>query len=161
MLSQHGLMSSAMSVPRIRTGKTLGRRSRACELNHLAMRPAPPFEEILMSGHTYCHHVHAWFVLFYLTSPPYWTCRPFPVFGHHKQWCSEYFCLVWGFLSEGYLEVELLAQSHCTRTDLIDVVKVSSKKLASVHILSSSVCECWFLDSSPTVLLSIFYSLTV
>ena len=40
MPPQHGLMSGAMSTPRIRTYKTLGRRSRACQLNHLAMGPA-------------------------------------------------------------------------------------------------------------------------
>ena len=38
MLPQQGVMSGAMSVPRIRT---LGRRSGACELNHSAMEPAP------------------------------------------------------------------------------------------------------------------------
>ena len=40
MLLQHGLMSSAMSAPRIRTSETLG-QSRARELNHLAMGLAP------------------------------------------------------------------------------------------------------------------------
>ena len=34
MLPQHGLMSCARSVPRIQTGKTLGRWSGAWELNH-------------------------------------------------------------------------------------------------------------------------------
>ena len=38
---QHGLMSGAMSPPRIRTGETLGCRSGAHELNHSAMGPAP------------------------------------------------------------------------------------------------------------------------
>ena len=38
MLPQHGLMSSAMSVPRI---QTLGHHSGARELNHSAMEPAP------------------------------------------------------------------------------------------------------------------------
>ena len=41
MLSQRGLMSGAMSAPRIRTGETLGRQSGAHELNHSAMGPAP------------------------------------------------------------------------------------------------------------------------
>ena len=41
MPSQHGLMSGAMSVPRIRTGETLCHHSRAQELNHLATGPAP------------------------------------------------------------------------------------------------------------------------
>ena len=36
-------MSGAMSVPRIRTSETLGRRSRAHELNHSATGPAPFF----------------------------------------------------------------------------------------------------------------------
>ena len=39
-LPQHGLMSGAMSVPRIQTSETLGRRSTASELNHSATRPA-------------------------------------------------------------------------------------------------------------------------
>ena len=38
---QHGLMSGAMSAPRIRTSETLGHRSGARELNHSAMGPAP------------------------------------------------------------------------------------------------------------------------
>ena len=41
ILPQCGLMSGAMSTPRIRTSKTPGRGSGACELNHLAMGPAP------------------------------------------------------------------------------------------------------------------------
>ena len=41
MLPQHGLMSGAMSAPRIRNGEILGHRSRALELNHSAMGPAP------------------------------------------------------------------------------------------------------------------------
>ena len=40
-LPQHGLMSSAMSVPRIRTYETLGCLSRACKLSHWATGPAP------------------------------------------------------------------------------------------------------------------------
>ena len=40
MLPQHGLMCCATSMPRIPTGETLGGQSGACELNHLAMRPA-------------------------------------------------------------------------------------------------------------------------
>ena len=44
---QHGLMSGAMSAPRIQTGKTLGRRSRERELNHLATGQAPIFMEVL------------------------------------------------------------------------------------------------------------------
>ena len=42
MLPQRGLMSGAMSLPRVRTGKTLGHRTGACELNHLAMGPGGP-----------------------------------------------------------------------------------------------------------------------
>ena len=42
-MPQHGLMSGAMSPPRTRTGETLGRWSRAHELNHSAMGPAPCF----------------------------------------------------------------------------------------------------------------------
>ena len=38
---QRGLMSSAMSMPRIRTGKTQGNRSGVCEVNHSAMVLAP------------------------------------------------------------------------------------------------------------------------
>ena len=38
---QHGLMSGAMSMPRIPTGEILGHRSRARELNHSATGPAP------------------------------------------------------------------------------------------------------------------------
>ena len=38
---QRGLMNGAMSAPRIRTGQTLGRQSRARELNHSATGPAP------------------------------------------------------------------------------------------------------------------------
>ena len=38
---QHGMMSRAMSAPRIQTGETLGRRSGVWELNHLATGPAP------------------------------------------------------------------------------------------------------------------------
>ena len=38
---QRGPTSGAMSAPRIRTGKTLGRCSRARKLNHSAMGPAP------------------------------------------------------------------------------------------------------------------------
>ena len=38
---QHGLMSGAMSEPRIWTDETLGGRSRARELNHSASGPAP------------------------------------------------------------------------------------------------------------------------
>ena len=41
MLPQRGLMSSAMSTPRIRTGETLGHCSGACELDLSAMGPAP------------------------------------------------------------------------------------------------------------------------
>ena len=41
MAPQHGLMCGAMSVPRIQTGKTLGCRSRGCELNHSATGRAP------------------------------------------------------------------------------------------------------------------------
>ena len=40
MPPHHGLMSSAMSAPRIQTGETLGHRSRAHELNHSATGPA-------------------------------------------------------------------------------------------------------------------------
>ena len=40
MARQHDSMSGAMSVPRIRTGETLGRRSGARELNHSATGPA-------------------------------------------------------------------------------------------------------------------------
>uniref|UniRef100_A0A9L0JLB2 Prostaglandin E synthase 3 n=1 Tax=Equus asinus TaxID=9793 RepID=A0A9L0JLB2_EQUAS len=40
-LPQHGLTSGAMSAPRIQTGETLGRCSRARELNHSATGPAP------------------------------------------------------------------------------------------------------------------------
>ena len=38
---QHGLMSGAMSTPRIQTGETLGHQSRVHKLNHLATGPAP------------------------------------------------------------------------------------------------------------------------
>ena len=41
MLPQHGLMSGAMSAPRIRTGETLGRQSGARELNYSATGRAP------------------------------------------------------------------------------------------------------------------------
>ena len=41
MPPQHGLMSGAMSVPRIQTSETLGRQSRAHELNHSVTGPAP------------------------------------------------------------------------------------------------------------------------
>ena len=41
MPPHRGLMSSAVSVPRIQTGETLGLQSRAHELKHLAPRPAP------------------------------------------------------------------------------------------------------------------------
>ena len=41
MPPQHGLMSSAMSAPRIRTGETLGCQSGPRELNHSAMGLAP------------------------------------------------------------------------------------------------------------------------
>ena len=44
MPPQHGLMSGAMSVPRIRTSETLGHQSQARELNHSAPGPAPPAE---------------------------------------------------------------------------------------------------------------------
>ena len=39
---QHGLMSSALSTPRVWTGETLGCPCRARELNHSAMGQAPP-----------------------------------------------------------------------------------------------------------------------
>ena len=39
-LPQHGLMSGAMSTPRIRTGETPGHQGRACKLNHSATRMA-------------------------------------------------------------------------------------------------------------------------
>ena len=41
MPSQHGLMSGAMSMPRIQTSETVGRQSGAHEFNHLASGPAP------------------------------------------------------------------------------------------------------------------------
>ena len=41
MPPQHGPMSGGMSAPRIQSSETLGRRSRAHELNHLATGPAP------------------------------------------------------------------------------------------------------------------------
>ena len=41
MPPQHGLMSSAVSAPRIWTGETLGHWSRGSELNHSATKPAP------------------------------------------------------------------------------------------------------------------------
>ena len=53
---QHGLMSGAMSAPRIRTGETLGRCSGACKLNHWAMGPALRkkfFKEILALNDLY------------------------------------------------------------------------------------------------------------
>ena len=40
MLPRHGLMSGAMSMPRIWTGAILSHWSRACTLNRLAMGPA-------------------------------------------------------------------------------------------------------------------------
>ena len=43
MPPQHGLMSGAMSAPRIRTGETLGCQSRVCELYHLVMAAGPIF----------------------------------------------------------------------------------------------------------------------
>ena len=43
MLPQHGLMSGAMSAPRIRTHESLGRWSRGRELNHSATGPAPSY----------------------------------------------------------------------------------------------------------------------
>ena len=44
MLPQHGLMSGAVSVPRIRTGEILGRQSGARELNHgHGAGPSPSF----------------------------------------------------------------------------------------------------------------------
>ena len=53
MLPEHGLMSSAMSLPRIRTGETLGRQSGGRKLNHLAMGPAPPLPWFLSDGHAH------------------------------------------------------------------------------------------------------------
>ena len=44
---QHGLMSGAMSTPRIRTSETLGRHRGAGELNHLAVGQPPIFFLIL------------------------------------------------------------------------------------------------------------------
>ena len=41
MLPQRGLMSGALSVPRIQTGETLGPHSGARELNHSATGLAP------------------------------------------------------------------------------------------------------------------------
>ena len=40
-LPQHGLISSAVSAPRIQTGEILGCRSGVCELNRSATGPAP------------------------------------------------------------------------------------------------------------------------
>ena len=40
---QRGLMSGAVSLPRIQTRETLGRRSGVHEPNHSAMGPAPQF----------------------------------------------------------------------------------------------------------------------
>ena len=42
-LPQRGLMSNAMSAPRIQTAETLGRCSRAWELNRSAAGPAPKY----------------------------------------------------------------------------------------------------------------------
>ena len=50
MLSQHDLMSSTMSAPRIRTSKTLGHRSGVRELHHSAMGPVPKKWIILFSS---------------------------------------------------------------------------------------------------------------
>ena len=47
-LPQHGLMSGAMSSPRIQTGETPGRQSRVRELNHSAMGPA--LRRIIFNG---------------------------------------------------------------------------------------------------------------
>ena len=41
MPPQHGLMSGAMSVPRIRVSEALGHQSRVCKPNHSATGPAP------------------------------------------------------------------------------------------------------------------------
>ena len=43
MPPQHGLMSGARSVPRIRTSETLGHQNGVCELNHSATGLAPDF----------------------------------------------------------------------------------------------------------------------
>ena len=89
----------------------------------------------------------AWSTTFYLTIPPHRTFRLFPGFDHQQQWCREYSCLVGGFLSERFLEVELLGQRQCAFIDFIDVT-VSSKKLGLVHIFLNSVCEGLLLDPS-------------
>ena len=57
-LPQHGLRSSAMSAPRIWTSETLGCRGGACEINHLAVGPAPMFnflkncQTVFQNGYT-------------------------------------------------------------------------------------------------------------
>ena len=55
MLPQHGLMSSTMSTPRIRTSETLGCRSGAHKLNHLGTRPVSCFNH--SSSWLSCHIV--------------------------------------------------------------------------------------------------------
>ena len=79
-------MSGAMSVPRIRTGKTLGRQSRACELDRSAMGPPP---------HSFFLDFHPWVLpvspagapvkntlldweVFHLSSLP-WSTWPIPL----------------------------------------------------------------------------------
>ena len=51
---QRGLMSGAMSGPRIRTSKTLGCRSWACKLNHSATGPAPPL--VIFTSNNWSQH---------------------------------------------------------------------------------------------------------
>ena len=53
-------MSGARSPPRIRTRKTLGHQSRACELNHLVMGPAPWYPIFLMEGEFKWNQVSLW-----------------------------------------------------------------------------------------------------
>ena len=81
-LSRHGLMSSAMSVPKIRTGDTLGCWSGVHRLNHSTMGPAPNYSLLIKHSlpcvflSVYTHYV------IYFSQQPYkvsfiypWICR--------------------------------------------------------------------------------------
>ena len=120
---QHGLMSGAVFVSRIRTSETLGCRSRAHELNHLAMGPAPKASFLC-----------AWYCpsKMYVTSSLGWTFRNLP------------------FSSVSNATVKILMQtSLCTylfpQDKFLEVVLLAQRVWTFVRLLIQTVRLMWIL----------------
>ena len=130
MLPQHGLMSSAMSTPRIWTSEILGRQSGVHKLNHSATGPAPEvdFKTSFQNSYTLTFLILSFktqlWINYCLFCERKWLFACFVIEVKRRISSQE------GFLfSESYCETKTLCKKHIYKIKRWDIAQMSSEPL--------------------------------